>query len=96
MGFQYFRSYGLPIIRTRAFNHEGPRRGEVFVTSNFAKQVAGSRPACTIRPSTRVLKPVATTLTSGHRRGYWMLLERGEPGEVITYARGGLGSFSKS
>ena len=40
MGFQYFRSYGLPILRTRAFNHEGPRRGEVFVTSNFAKQVA--------------------------------------------------------
>ena len=40
MGFQYFRSYGLPIMRTRAFNHEGPRRGEVFVTSNFAKQVA--------------------------------------------------------
>jgi GDP-4-dehydro-6-deoxy-D-mannose reductase len=23
MGFQYFRSYGLPINRTRAFNHEG-------------------------------------------------------------------------
>src|SRR5258707_14037778 len=40
MGYQYFMSYGLPIVRTRAFNHEGPRRGEVFVTSNFAKQVA--------------------------------------------------------
>jgi len=36
----YFQSYGLPIMRTRAFNHEGPRRGDVFVTSNFAKQVA--------------------------------------------------------
>ncbi|MFA5891018.1 MAG: GDP-mannose 4,6-dehydratase [Actinomycetota bacterium] len=49
MGFQYFRSYGLWIVRTRAFNHEGPRRGEVFVTSNFAKQIAeaeaGLRPA---------------------------------------------------
>jgi len=40
MGFQYFRSYGMPIVRTRAFNHEGPRRGEVFVTSSFAKQIA--------------------------------------------------------
>ena len=40
MGYQYFRSYGLPIVRTRAFNHEGPRRGDVFVTSNFARQVA--------------------------------------------------------
>lgn len=39
LGYQYFKSYGLPIIRTRAFNHEGPRRGEVFAPSNFAKQI---------------------------------------------------------
>lgn len=39
-GWQYFKSYGLNIVRTRAFNHTGPRRGEVFVTSNFAKQIA--------------------------------------------------------
>jgi GDP-4-dehydro-6-deoxy-D-mannose reductase len=40
LGYQYCQSYGLKVIRTRAFNHEGPRRGEVFVTSNFAKQIA--------------------------------------------------------
>jgi len=40
LGFQYFKSYGLKIIRTRAFNHTGPRRGEVFVCSTFAKQIA--------------------------------------------------------
>ena len=40
LGFQYFRSYGLKIIITRAFNHTGPRRGDVFVTSSFAKQIA--------------------------------------------------------
>lgn len=40
LGYQYHESYGLHIIRTRAFNHEGPRRGEVFVISNFAKQIA--------------------------------------------------------
>jgi GDP-4-dehydro-6-deoxy-D-mannose reductase len=40
LGYQYHQSYGMKVIRTRAFNHEGPRRGEVFVTSNFAKQVA--------------------------------------------------------
>ena len=40
MGYQYFKSYDLKIIRTRGFNHEGPRRGEVFVTSTFAKQIA--------------------------------------------------------
>jgi len=40
LGYQYFQSYGLKAIRTRGFNHTGPRRGQVFVTSNFASQVA--------------------------------------------------------
>lgn len=40
MGYQYFKSYGLRAFRTRAFNHTGPRRGEIFVTSSFAKQIA--------------------------------------------------------
>ena len=40
LGYQYFCSYGMKIIRTRGFNHTGPRRGETFVTSNFAKQIA--------------------------------------------------------
>ncbi len=40
LGYQYCKSYGLKIVLTRAFNHEGPRRGEQFVTSNFAKQIA--------------------------------------------------------
>ncbi len=40
LGYQYFCSYKMRIIRTRGFNHTGPRRGETFVTSNFAKQIA--------------------------------------------------------
>jgi len=36
---QYHHSYGLKTIVTRAFNHEGPRRGDVFVISNWAKQI---------------------------------------------------------
>src|SRR3989338_198673 len=40
LGYQYYRSYGMKIIRTRGFNHTGPRRGETFVTSNFAKHIA--------------------------------------------------------
>lgn len=40
LGQQYYRSYGLKTIVTRAFNHTGPRRGDVFVTSNFSKQIA--------------------------------------------------------
>ena len=37
---QYFRSYGMKNIISRAFTHTGPRRGEVFVVSSFAKQIA--------------------------------------------------------
>jgi len=40
LSYQYVKSYGMRIIITRAFNHSGPRRGECFVTSNFAKQIA--------------------------------------------------------
>lgn len=40
LGCQYHSSYGLKTVVTRAFNHTGPRRGDVFVTSNFAKQIA--------------------------------------------------------
>lgn len=40
LGYQYHQSYGLKIIRTRGFNHTGPRRGEVFSESTFAKQIA--------------------------------------------------------
>ncbi len=40
LGYQYYKSYGLKVVLTRAFNHEGPGRGEQFVTSTFAKQIA--------------------------------------------------------
>lgn len=40
MGYQYFKSYGLRIIRTRAFNHTGPGQNDQFVCSRFAKIIA--------------------------------------------------------
>jgi len=40
LAFQYYRSYGLKTIVTRAFIHTGPRNRDVFVLSNFAKQIA--------------------------------------------------------
>lgn len=38
LGYQYYNSYGLRIIRTRCFNIMGPRSGEKIVTASFAKQ----------------------------------------------------------
>jgi len=40
LGYQYNQSYKVRIIRTRGFNHTGPRRGDTFAESNFAKQIA--------------------------------------------------------
>lgn len=40
MGYQYFKSYGMKIVRTRAFNHTGPGQTDQFVCSRFAKKIA--------------------------------------------------------
>jgi len=90
MAYQYFKSYGLPIIRTRAFNHEGPRRGDVFVTSNFARQVAEIE-AGLREPVVYVGDLTPRRDYSDVRdivRGYWLLLERGEAGEVYNLCSG--------
>ncbi len=39
LGFSYFKSYGMRIIRTRMFTYINPRRTDLFATS-FAKQIA--------------------------------------------------------
>jgi GDP-4-dehydro-6-deoxy-D-mannose reductase len=40
ISYVYFKSYGTNVIRTRAFNHEGPRRENVFGIPWYAFQVA--------------------------------------------------------
>lgn len=90
LGFQYFKSYGLKIVRTRAFNHTGPRRGEVFATSNFAKQIIeiekGNR-----EPVLQVgnLDAVRDFLdVRDVARAYAFSLSKGEPGEVYNISSG--------
>jgi GDP-4-dehydro-6-deoxy-D-mannose reductase len=84
LGYQYFMSYGMEIVRTRGFNHEGPRRAPVFVMSDFAKQIVdierGARP-----PVLQVGNLEAKRDFSDVRdvvRGYWLSLDKGKPGEV--------------
>lgn len=36
----YAEAYGMTIMSTRMFTHTGPRRGDVFAESSFAKQIA--------------------------------------------------------
>lgn len=90
LGYQYYQSYGLSIVRTRTFNHTGPRRGERFATSNFAKQIAqielGLQP-----PHVHVGNLQARRDFTDVRdvvKAYWLALERGVPGSVYNISSG--------
>jgi GDP-4-dehydro-6-deoxy-D-mannose reductase len=90
LGWQYFKSYGLKVVRTRGFNHTGPRRGEVFICSNFAKQI--------IEIEKKKRKPIIYvgnleakrdfTDVRDMVRAYWLSLEKGEEGEVYNLGTG--------
>ncbi len=90
LGYQYFQSYGLKVVRTRGFNHTGPRRGEVFVTSNFAKQLARIK-AGLAEPVIWVGNLTAMRDFTDVRdmvRAYWLAATKGKPGEVYNIASG--------
>lgn len=40
IGRFYGEAYGMKVMTTRMFTHTGPRRGDVFAESSFAKQIA--------------------------------------------------------
>lgn len=84
LGYQYFMSYKMEIVRTRGFNHTGPRRPPVFVCSDFAKQIVdiekGLRdPVINVGnlEARRDFTDVRDTV-----KGYFLALERGEAGQV--------------
>lgn len=90
MAYQYFMSHGLKTIRTRTFNHEGPRRGDVFVTSNFARQIALIE-AGKQDPVMHVGNLDAMRDWSDVRdvaRAYWLAVNRCTPGDVYVIASG--------
>jgi len=84
VALQYFLSYGIQTIRTRMFTHTGPRRGDVFAESAFAKQVAEIEAG--VRPNPMKvgnLNSVRTfTDVRDAVRAYWLLLEKCPAGEV--------------
>ncbi len=90
MGYQYAHSYPMFIVRTRAFNHTGPRCGEAFATSSFAKQIALIE-AGQQEPVLQVGNLDARRDFTDVRdivRGYWLALEQGEPGEAYNLCSG--------
>lgn len=85
LAYQYFISWGLHTIRTRMFTHTGPRRGDVFVVSTFAKQIVeievGLNKENTIQvgnlASVRTFMDVRDAV-----RAYWLLVNGCPAGEV--------------
>jgi len=87
---QYAKSYDLHVVVTRAFNHTGPRRGEVFATSNFAKQIAEIE-AGKCNPYIQVGNLNARRDWTDVRdivRAYWLALDCCDSGSVYNIASG--------
>ncbi len=90
LGYQYFRSYGLPIMRLRPFNHVGPGQSPRFVLAAFARQVARIE-AGLQEPVLRVgnLSPARDfTDVRDVVRAYHLTLLKGEPGAVYNISSG--------
>ncbi len=84
LAFQYWLSWQIKTIRTRMFTHTGPRRGEVFALSNFAKQIAAIETGRQ-EPIVKVgnLNSVRTWMDVRDAvEAYWLLVVKCPPGEV--------------
>ncbi len=84
LSYQYYQSYKMHIVRTRGFNHTGPRRGSVFVCSDFARQIVeiekGMRKPIIYVGNLDAVRDF--TDVRDMIRGYWIALDKGDPGEV--------------
>lgn len=90
VGYQYYKNYGLRIIRTRAFNITGPGEREDFVCSNFACQIAmiekgKQEPIIYVGnlEAERDFLDIRDVV-----KGYWLASDKGIPGEVYNVCSG--------
>jgi len=85
IGRYFYEAFKLKIMVTRMFTHTGPRRGDVFAESSFAKQIALIEQK-KIKPLIKVgnLKSLRTFADVRDAvRAYYLLLTRNpKPGEV--------------
>ena len=80
----YFATYNMPIIRTRAFNHEGPRRDILGANASFAYQIAKIERGLQ-EPIVKVGNLEAKRNFTDVRdivRAYYLAMEKGVPGEL--------------
>ncbi len=82
LGWSYFTSYKMPIIRTRMFAYLNPRRADLFASA-FAKQVAMIEVGLQEKLVHGNLNSVRTFIdVRDAMRAYWEAILYCEPGEV--------------
>lgn len=82
LGFSYFTSYGMKIIRTRMFTYINPRRSDLFATS-FAKQIAWIERGLTKELSHGNLESVRTIIdVRDAASAYWAAILHCKYGEA--------------
>jgi GDP-4-dehydro-6-deoxy-D-mannose reductase len=90
LGYQYEKSYHVKIIRTRGFNHTGPRRGDTFAESNFAKQIAliekGKQEPVIMVGNLEAKRDY--TDVRDMVKGYLLSVDKCDPGEVYNICTG--------
>jgi GDP-mannose 4,6-dehydratase len=79
----YFTSYGMRTIVSRGFNHEGPARGKMFVTSAITSQIARLRRGESDRIKIGNINAFRDwSHIKDIVKGYCLLADKGKPGEV--------------
>ena len=80
----YREAYGFHASNGILFNHEGPTRGETFVTRKITQAVAAIKRG---RQSQLFLGNIDATRDWGHARDYvegsWMMLQQDEPDDYV-------------
>jgi len=89
LGLQYFISYKIPVIRVRPFNHIGPRQAPNFVVSSFSKRIVDiERGKESVMRVGNLMAKRDFTDVRDIVRGYLLLLEMGDPGDVYNIGSG--------
>jgi GDP-4-dehydro-6-deoxy-D-mannose reductase len=90
IGLQYCRQYGLDIRFTRSFNHTGPGQSNLFVCSDWARQVALAE--CGRGPAQIRVGDVGVEIDFSDVRdvmcAYYLIMEKGRPGQVYNVCSG--------
>ncbi|MFH1724410.1 MAG: GDP-mannose 4,6-dehydratase, partial [Elusimicrobiota bacterium] len=92
LGWTYFRSYKMRVVRTRMFAYLNPRRTDLFATA-FARQVARIEAGLQRELRHGNLESVRTIIdVRDAMESYWVATLKGEPGEA--YNIGGATTIS--